>query len=57
MRVLTNFLVILAGFLVLSAVIAFGEWLGSQPLFGWLAFGGITALSIWGTITLWKATR
>lgn len=57
MKTLTNFLVILAGFLVLSAVIAFGEWLGSQPLFGWLAFGGITALSIWGTITLWKATR
>lgn len=57
MRGLTDFLVILAGFLVLSAVIAFGEWLGSQPLFGWLAFGGITALSICGTIAIWKANR
>lgn len=57
MKALTDFLVVLAGFAILAAVLAFGEWLGSQPVFGWLAFGGITALSIWGTIAIWKATR
>lgn len=57
MKALNDFLVILAGCLVLLAVFAFGEWLGSQPVFGWLAFGGLTALSIWGTIAIWKATR
>ena len=57
MKALIDFLVVLAGFAVLAAVLAFGEWLGSQPVFGWLAFGGITALSIWGTIAIWKATR
>lgn len=57
MRALRDTLVIIAGILILSAIIGFGEWLGSQPLFGWLTFGGLTVLSIWGTITIWKATR
>jgi hypothetical protein len=57
MKALTDFLVITAGVLIFLAIMAFGEWLGSQPIFGWSAFIGITLLSIWGTITLWKATR
>jgi hypothetical protein len=57
MKTLTDFLVVLSGFLVLGMAIAFGNWLGSQPLFGWIAFGGITALSAWGTIALWKSTK
>ena len=52
MRMFTDFLVVMSGFLVLGMAIAFGNWLGAQPLFGWLAFGSLLAISIWGLIVL-----
>jgi hypothetical protein len=52
MKALTDFLVVMAGFLVLGMAIAFGNWLGAQPLFGWLAFGSLLAICVWGVIVL-----
>jgi hypothetical protein len=57
MRAFTDFLVVMTGFLFLGCSIAFGNWLGSQPLFGWVAFGSLLAIAIWGLIVLVKESN
>jgi len=57
MRTLINYLGVLSAFLVLGAGMAFAEWVSQFEVIGWVIFGGITALSIWGTIAIWKASR